>query len=762
MPSTQGTPGNSEETPSSGNPDLTQAGHKRLRISVACETCRKKKLKCDALRPSCSFCLRRNLHCQYVNAGRRRREPAIQTDTLAHPDSDQTSVPSPGAQAEPSVDSGSRNDIGTLLNQRGSQEDQNNGQAQALRSPKIASTFDPRLDDIRSGDRSQPTFTDTTASGAPEIAKSLQAPSSQELLPYIDSFLENVHPICCKNFLHPGLLGEALDRAPRLFTLSICGTSAKFIGASNKSKGQKWVDEAKTLVFGSLDCISTLTVSAIQFLILHEMHQGKYTSAWNMSSIATRMALQLKLNEISHSPQESGTFLQQECRRRLMWSVYVSDLLFDCDNCQVNEALVADLPLPCNLWSFTQGLPCKTLTLRQLRDHVEDGPIKQSSNQCSYLISILAIRRKILRYIRHVKDYREELPWLPGSLFQALCDELDVWRHNLPTNYAFVERHMYTFRVSRHLDIFLMIHAWYHQSCNLLFGAWMKEHPENIMSSVDIQASPAFLQDCTDRCLSHARDITSLIQKILKVEPNHLFRDPWFGLCVWDSTIALLSSVQQTSINTTYNENIAELLKLNMKALLLSKDKIPLAEIIYEMACAMIYRHDLAQLVGLDEETIGSITPKSGDGHTTDDMQRRYPFLSPMQAEEHLGWNDLYHVTNTAATTTQDPSPEKGQRQSNVAGNFDAVRNTSFTGEAPYMDENSIQTLYPWLAGDFQWPQNQQADIDPAAALAITGMMHRFPTSASEDQQSEFSHRIFMPLASLNAMDSFEKSYNQQ
>ncbi len=147
----------------------------------------------------------------------------------------------------------------------------------------------------------------------------------------------------------------------------------------------------------------------------------------------------------------------------------------------------------------------------------------------------------------------------------------------MPTNYAFVERHMYTFRVSRHLDIFLMIHAWYHQSCNLLFGAWMHEHPESIIRSVTIQAPSAFLQDCTDRCLSHARDITSLIQKILKVESNHLFRDPWFGLCIWDSTIALLSSVQKTSVDATYKENIAELLKLNSKALMLSKDKILLA-----------------------------------------------------------------------------------------------------------------------------------------------------------------------------------------
>ena len=81
-----------------------------------------------------------------------------------------------------------------------------------------------------------------------------------------------------------------------------------------------------------------------------------------------------------------------------MWAVFVSDLLYDSEN-HINPDLLVDLPLPCNLWSFTQGLPCKTLTLRQLRGKVEDDAIKQSSNHCAYLISILVIRRKILRYV---------------------------------------------------------------------------------------------------------------------------------------------------------------------------------------------------------------------------------------------------------------------------------------------------------------------------------------------------------------------------
>lgn len=111
------------------------------------------------------------------------------------------------------------------------------------------------------------------------------------------------------------------------------------------------------------------------------------------------MSMQLKLYE----PNSPGTFLQQECRRRLMWAVLVSDLLFE-SNSHIDVELLMDVPLPCNLWSFTQGQPCRTLTLRQLRGVVEDEAIKQSSNHCAYLINILVIRRKILTCVHLFYD----------------------------------------------------------------------------------------------------------------------------------------------------------------------------------------------------------------------------------------------------------------------------------------------------------------------------------------------------------------------
>lgn len=46
--------------------DLNGPRQKRSQISVACEVCRKRKAKCDGIRPHCTPCSTRGLSCEYV------------------------------------------------------------------------------------------------------------------------------------------------------------------------------------------------------------------------------------------------------------------------------------------------------------------------------------------------------------------------------------------------------------------------------------------------------------------------------------------------------------------------------------------------------------------------------------------------------------------------------------------------------------------------------------------------------------------------
>jgi hypothetical protein len=114
------------------------------------------------------------------------------------------------------------------------------------------------------------------------------------------------------------------------------------------------------------------------------------------------MAVKLKLNyPASRHPSElrSAEFLRVECHSRLMWTVFVSDLLFAFDETYVSEQAMANLYLPCNLWSFTQGTPCTTLRLSEISQRTINPTLRQATNPCAYLIKILTVRWKIIKCV---------------------------------------------------------------------------------------------------------------------------------------------------------------------------------------------------------------------------------------------------------------------------------------------------------------------------------------------------------------------------
>jgi hypothetical protein len=140
----------------------------------------------------------------------------------------------------------------------------------------------------------------------------------------------------------------------------------------------------------------------------------------------------------------------------------------------------------------------------------------------------------------------------------------------------FEERHMYTFRTSHHLDMFLMIHVWYHACGCELFGAWVPGWPKTTARDTSSIAPlpPVFTERCAERCLSHARQISRLLEKMIKVEPNHLFRDPWLSLSIWDSTLIQVAAYANEGEVT----ELSHYLKLNLRALANTRATFVLAD----------------------------------------------------------------------------------------------------------------------------------------------------------------------------------------
>ncbi|ORZ10472.1 hypothetical protein BCR42DRAFT_357907, partial [Absidia repens] len=48
---------------------------KRVKVTLACVICRKKKVKCDGNQPSCSRCIAMGISCEFSDPPRRRGPP---------------------------------------------------------------------------------------------------------------------------------------------------------------------------------------------------------------------------------------------------------------------------------------------------------------------------------------------------------------------------------------------------------------------------------------------------------------------------------------------------------------------------------------------------------------------------------------------------------------------------------------------------------------------------------------------------------------
>lgn len=314
-----------------------------------------------------------------------------------------------------------------------------------------------------------------------------------------------------------------------------------------------------------------------------------------------------------------------------------------------------------------------------------------------------------------------DLPWLDGSTFAALCEELRVWKSNLPENYAFVERSMFMFRVSRHLDIFLMIHAYYHQCGTMLFSIFNPDHMPARRSPTMQQAPPDFLQHCSNEASSHARETTILIERLLKVEPEHVFRDPWFGLCIWDSTLALLASLQSRRDNTAYAPLVGECLRRNLIALRNTMGKIPLSKRIHKYCCAAIQDHGAAALAEIEPSDSDGVEldRRLYDG-THDIFKRRYPFLLPLKHHDSPEWEQLYKTTKAGVPglDTADNTPSMAPTQPRAHA-FDLGPGAADFGLS---EEAQAQFLSGWPPlDDFQFWQGQQVPLSQTGGTPFSG-----------------------------------------
>ncbi|KAE8382767.1 hypothetical protein BDV26DRAFT_277904 [Aspergillus bertholletiae] len=325
--------------------------------SLACISCRRRHLKCDALLPACSRCQSTNAECRYVRSRRGlRTKPPHQ---------------SPQRFDEQML---TADDFATWLNATTLAPDLETEPA-LLHGLETPSVWDiPYLQDDRT----------TTTWPEPEPPTATTPDIAYD--PMVQLYYQNFHRS------HPFLIPrKVLDSSLRHRIPSYLTTIMRYIGA-HYYPDVRFKEEFRPAAYAVLSDANPrngFKVQGLLLLAIIEHAHGQEENALAKVQMAIDFALELGMNRASFSSLNSeGSSVLAESWRRTFWELYVVDGLLAAMRDQSSYRLFshkADVRLPCveEMYNSASEITPNTRTLNDLK---QSWSLDQCSSSFTYRI----------------------------------------------------------------------------------------------------------------------------------------------------------------------------------------------------------------------------------------------------------------------------------------------------------------------------------------------------------------------------------------
>ncbi|KAH7141852.1 fungal-specific transcription factor domain-containing protein [Dactylonectria macrodidyma] len=583
---------------------------KRKRSRLGCNTCKARKVKCDERQDVCDNCEGLHLECTYPSAGQRlrvavgRRNPRscngcriarckCSRRTVSQFSCErcrEKSLPCSYQDDEP------KNPLPRQLLPRQLQPSRPKGQGVVTAAAPIQTTsaVGSAEEPCLISPVPEPTITQLHWLSSPDL------PDGKLIKTLVDSYFQNIHPLRCYSFIHkPTFLQKLADEigsdirsnallhimcalGAQFFALEYSDTVQQLPAASILKAGSQWAAIAERLILGHTNQISIDGLMTTQLLHDYALRMGNFTQAFVLSALMARMTQALQINlEYStdlfdESANASLSVTARECRRRLMWSCYVTDVL--CSNGVEQLTLIFEkdlkIQLPCNNRNFLHQQPSitRTLTGSPLGFVPPDkipADIDSNMGMLGYLIQQLEIRRRVLWYIKHLDQAK--LPWLPDSEFAQLDRELQAWYASLPANLQFTASTIYLRKESSQLGALCLFHCTYHQT---MLDFYRIGTPELFKLRSAFHFPPEmsdFQRHLQYALFKEARTLGAIIAEAEQHSPR-MIGDPWFPTMAYESNRVMLFYLTQVTDPVAMNKRDLVLssiayLQSNLKAL---------------------------------------------------------------------------------------------------------------------------------------------------------------------------------------------------
>ncbi|VUC31110.1 unnamed protein product [Clonostachys rosea] len=293
------------------------------------------------------------------------------------------------------------------------------------------------------------------------------------------------------------------------------------------------IEQAQQSVLLNPGQFSVTQLQVLLLVIRFRWNDGDLSSAWNLLSMAARLAFTMRLN---HEYSGEAQPLTLELRRLLVWEIYSIDRYFSggVEDLSVCPTSRMQLRLPCDDYSFEKGLPSRAGFLSST--HPEEVG---STNVYGYYLKLLALRDEVLRYTKRVRRNNENPEESHGEL-EDLQRRLDEWEKHLPEELKLSRSTLLLLVHSDDGSPFVILHThWLQSQCDL-YRFLIPGIREAVSRDCFERTPPDYISYCQEACLDRAIRLCDLWSEVFHLEPGEMIQDTFLCTSIFQVSQILL------------------------------------------------------------------------------------------------------------------------------------------------------------------------------------------------------------------------------
>ncbi|GAP85843.1 putative fungal specific transcription factor [Rosellinia necatrix] len=475
------------------------------RESMNCKSCRKRKIKCNRLRPSCEACQVFQCPCIY-DAVPKKRGP--KTDVLeallkrvdgleAQLKDQKKTLSSPPGTEEP------------LSAKAESSENNTEALPTVSTPPALTATCEPKPKRVALDTSRTPDSGSDSAIYSPAMTN--ESPPSIRSDAFLDIYFARFHAKPYHILDEPSVRQRLrLNQLPLFLVNAIYAVSARHTPhPTGHQSAARLSEDFAILSRREIDIDEPIvdSLQALLLLVIAYIAAGKGKKAYMLLTNAVGMAMALELHREADSNAPIAP-LEREMRRRLFWSCYLLDRFLACGS--KRPCLIADktifLRLPC--WFPTPGgLPIEGEFFQSGSNiHSLHGGGRKFQGGTAMLIDISRILGVTNRYLAAGGVRGDShFPWHTLSSLSKIRQNLDIWASGTDDVFSSLD----TLFGHPECTILVLSKLVYHLIYCLIYRPFL---PIDLAELAVTGQHQSWQIEATNMCFLHANAITELVE----------------------------------------------------------------------------------------------------------------------------------------------------------------------------------------------------------------------------------------------------------